>query len=131
MKSKENHLNKEISEAITKIIEATRKYSREALDQAFAEAAVGARRGRPRVQGGAPKNNSLQRRTSQQIKKIADDFLQVVIKHPGMTMAQIKIKLGVERSELVRPAALLKSQGKVKIVGERNSAEYFPLYPKD
>jgi len=81
---------------------------------------------RSRKRASAP----VPRRSTEELKILADQFFDAVVKAPGETMATLAAGLGLRGKELERPVSRLKREGRIKTVGERNRTRYYPLTPR-
>jgi hypothetical protein len=66
------------------------------------------------------------RRNSEALTALAERLHEAVFKQPGEAMAVFAAQLGVSVRELHRPMTKLKEAGRLRSVGERSQARYFP-----
>ncbi len=83
---------------------------------------------RARSAGGSPRLvKSLARRTPAEMAAVSERLYQVVCAKPGESKAALAAELAMSARELDRPMSHLKNLGKVRTVGQRHLARYFPL----
>lgn len=66
------------------------------------------------------------RRSAAELDELCERLHQQVCAHPGASMAMFSENMGVPVRELQRPMTKLKTEGRVRRVGERNLTRYFP-----
>ena len=120
--------NQELAERIERIVQehisATRAVVQAAVERAFASqqpvtksSSVRSRRtSRPRL-----------RRASEEVAALGERLYQAVCTKPGETMMVLAPMVGGSARELHRPMMRLKGDGRVRCVGSRSSARYFPI----
>lgn len=128
MKHITQKLEAEMAKAISLIVAASHAAAREALDEAFGVTGHGVKRKGP---GGMrrqrlPRAVSSPRRTGEQIAALEKQLLDAVWATPGEAMSVLAPCIGVSPSTLQVPVARLKAAGRLKTVGERQFARYFP-----
>jgi hypothetical protein len=67
-----------------------------------------------------------QRRTPAEVAELGDRFYEVLCAHPGEAMVILAAQVGATPRELHRSVMLLKRAGRVRSVGQRGAARYFP-----
>jgi len=123
-----DQLARSISDLVTAYVDDARRSAHEALDEAFSAAlapngrAVQKRRSTPSRGGAAPSR----RRSADEISELEERLLAVVCARPGESMTAFSEELGHPVRGLQRPMAKLRAEGRVRCVGERNMARYFP-----
>lgn len=118
-----NALAERIERLVQEHISETHMAARAAVDRAMAsaqEAEVGSiSQQRSRRAG--------RRRAPQELEAISERLYEAVCAKPGETMAVLAPMVGGSARELHRPMTRLKRAGRVRVVGRRSSARYFPL----
>ena len=76
------------------------------------------RRARPKVQN--------KRRTAEEVAELETRLMEVVTTTPGETMATLVAETGATARELRVPVVRLKKAGRLRLVGQRQYAKYFP-----
>lgn len=71
--------------------------------------------------------NAVGRRSAAELDALAEQFMKAVEASPGETMLTLSKQLGVGARELHRPVSKLRAASRVRMVGERSQARYFPL----
>jgi hypothetical protein len=126
--TKIEQLEKKIDELIRTHIAEVRRTAAAAMERAFASVAVKktpVRKTAPsRAVAGSEPNR---RRDPEVIQELVARLHQAVCAKPGSSMPALAKSIGKTTAELEHPLRLLKSTGKVRIVGERHGARYFPL----
>jgi len=117
-------LGERIEQLVQQHIEASRGAAQQALERAFASAAAGPAKKRPRPQA---RSAGDKRRTPDEIAALGERFYQTMCAKPGETMTVLAADLGASAGELNRPMTLLKQAGRVRTAGARNHTRYFPM----
>lgn len=71
------------------------------------------------------------RRDPQVVEALAEKLHEAVCARPGEGMTVFAEQLGVSVRDLHRPMTKLKGAGRLRVVGERSQARYFPGLPAD
>ena len=69
----------------------------------------------------------LTRRTPAEMAAVDGRLYEAVCAKPGESKAVLAAEVGMSARELDRPMSHLKDAGKVRTVGQRHLARYFPL----
>lgn len=69
------------------------------------------------------------RRSPEAIAELADRLAMAIANQPGETMTVFAQELGVAVRDLHRPMTVLKDQGRIRSVGQRQLTRYFPTAP--
>ena len=123
-----DQLARSISDLVTAYVDEARRGAHEALDEAFSAAlapngrAVQKRRSTPSRGAAAPSR----RRSADEISELKERLLASVCARPGESMTAFSEELGQSIRSLQRPMSKLRAEGRVRCVGERNMARYFP-----
>ncbi len=116
-----------IETLVARYVNDARSVAHAALDDAFARAlshAPGAlrRRGPQRLKT----TQTGPRRSASEIAEVKERLHAVVCERSGESMTVFAEELGLPLRSLQRPMSKLRAEGKVRCVGERNMARYFP-----
>jgi hypothetical protein len=77
--------------------------------------------------GGSRRRSPSRRRPREEMTKLEERLYQAVCAHPGETMRVLAQAVGSTPQELKGPATLLRRNGRVRSVGQRQYTRYFPL----
>jgi len=123
-----DQLARSIGDLVAAYVDDARRSAHEALDEAFSAAlarnrrATQKRRSTPDERTGAPSR----RRSADEISELEERLLALVCARPGESMTAFSEELGQSVRSLQRPMSKLRAEGRVRCVGERNMARYFP-----
>lgn len=67
------------------------------------------------------------RRSREVIEAITEQLYEAIRRHPGETMAVIAPVVGATAKELNHPVTLLRRQGRIRTIGQRQFTRYFPM----
>ena len=118
-------LEKKIDELIRAHIADVRLKAAAAVERAFASVAVKAS---PATSGA--RRPAVRRRGADEIGELGARLHKAVCANPGASMTILAKSIGKTPAELERSAKLLKRTGKIRSVGVRSAARYFPLTSK-
>lgn len=122
-----NHerLERQIEELVRAHLEGCRKAAAAAVDRAFAAAAAEPAPMKRRTKA-APR---VQRppRSPEELARLEEMLYAAVCETPGETMSVLAARLGMPSRRLEVPIKRLKRAGRVRSVGQRNLARYFPM----
>jgi len=119
-------LAKAIEELVDAYVDAGRQAASEAIERSFV-----VRAGR-RPRSGSGKGPSTteripgRRRSAQEIEALAEQLYALVRAHAGESMATFAEQLKTCATDLHRPMMKLKTEGRVRSVGQRHQTRYFP-----
>jgi len=117
-------LSEQIEHLVREHIEATRRAAAQAVERAFASSSSSSS---PRpVAARATRRAPGRRRGPSEIAALGEQLYAAVVADPGETMAVLAPTVGATPSELHRPMAMLKRDGRVRSVGERHQTRYYP-----
>lgn len=116
-------LSEQIEHLVREHIEATRRAAAQAVERAFASSSSSSRRP---AACRAPRRAAGGRRSPDEIAAIGEQLYAAVVADPGETMAVLAPGVGATPSELHRPMAMLKRDGRVRSVGQRHQTRYYP-----
>ena len=66
------------------------------------------------------------KRTSEELDQLADQFVQYVVKNPGLRIEQINKSLNTTTKDLQLPIRKMIADGTLKVKGKKRSTQYFP-----
>ena len=67
------------------------------------------------------------RRSREEIAALEQRLYDAIRRHPGATMSVLAVAVGATARTLSRPATVLRRQGRVRSVGQRQYTRYFPM----
>lgn len=123
-----DQLARSINELVAAYVDEARRSAHDALDEAFSTALAPNRRAAQRRRS-APSRDAAtpsRRRSGDEIAELEERLLAVVCARPGESMTAFSEELGHSVRSLQRPMSKLRAEGRVRCVGERNMARYFP-----
>lgn len=118
------------------ITSAVERLVREHLAAVEAAASAAVREGfrratRPSEQREAARSSRrrspARRRPREEMAALEERLYQAVCAHPGETMAVLAQAVGSTARELNRPATVLRRDGRVRSVGQRQWTRYYPM----
>lgn len=130
MKTSTESLERKIESAVERLV---REHLSEMEEVASAAVREGFRRARkpassPRREGERAHGRSPSvRRSREAVAKLEELLYEAVCAQPGETMMVLAQALGSTPRALNRPAELLRAQGRMRSVGQRQFTRYFPL----
>jgi hypothetical protein len=122
-----------IEQLQTEIEKLVRAYvmSQKAAATAAVERAFGtAMSAPPKAKTRAPIQRWGRRRPPSEVAGLAERLYEAVRANPGETMAVIAPHVGESALALNRPMLHLKSEGRIRSVGQRHLTRYFPMTSK-
>lgn len=116
-------LAQQIERLVEDFVAGGRAAATAALDRAFASAKS---RGRPAAT--APKREQVgPRRPPQEMEALRERLYEAICAKPGESMSVLAPTVGATPRALQVPAKHLKAAGRIRSVGQRQSARYFPM----
>lgn len=124
----QNQMNRVVAGFVSQITELARRAAIDTLETALNG------RGAPRrgasSAGPAPAASRSRgrgaKRSSDELDKLAENFLAFVTEHPGLRIEQINKELGTSTKDLALPIRKLLADGTVHAKGHKRSTTYFP-----
>lgn len=127
MKSKEHQiLEQQIEELVRSYLEGCRQAAATAVERAFAAATSGPRRRVERQVGTTPRRRRPPR-SPEELARLEEQVYAALCETPGVTMGVLAARFGVEARSLEAPIKRLRRQERVRSVGRRGFARYFPM----
>jgi len=74
-----------------------------------------------------PARTAAPRRSREEMAALEERLYEAIRRHPGETMAVISPAVGATPRELNLPATLLRNEGRIRSVGQRQYTRYFPM----
>jgi hypothetical protein len=116
-----------IEALVASYVDEMRRVAHGALDQAFAGRSASTRRAPRSRAGDQPEEaDGAKRRSSAELAEVRELLYELVCARPGEAMPVFAEEIGLPLRALQRPMSKLKAEGRVRCVGERNLARYFP-----
>jgi len=116
-------LAQEIEALVRRHVEAVRQEAQAAILRAFGSQAVVAA-SRPASQ--RRHRTAGDRRSAKQVAELGQRLYEAMRKQPGESMAVLATEVGASVRELHLPMTVLKREGKIRSVGERQHTRYYP-----
>ena len=73
----------------------------------------------------SPKTKKGGRRTGAELETLTAGLVKYIQKHPGSRMEQIAKGMGIPSKELTLPLTKLKTEGRLKVKGQKRATAYF------
>ncbi len=115
-------LAQQIEELVQSFIAETRVAAVSAVERAFSVAKVESSRASRRTG-----RNASPRRSRAAVEALAERLYEAVCARPGQGMNVLAPMVGATGRALQVPAARLKKSGRIRSVGHRRLARYFPM----
>ena len=117
----QTEMNRVVQGFVAQITELARRAAIDTLEGAFN--ARGGRGGARALLGGRARGA---KRSSDELERLSDQFVEFVKANPGLRIEQINKQLGTTTKDLALPIRKLISDGAVKVKGQKRSTTYFP-----
>ena len=122
-------LEERIEQLVREYIAATRTRVEAALARGFAEPAMRSSKPVSAQTKLSTRRPASRRRTTDEVADLAERLCAAVHAAPGETMLRLAPEVGATPSELSIAVTRLRSQGRVRTVGQRQHTRYFPAAP--
>ena len=116
-------LAQQIEQLVENFIEGSRIAATAAVERAFASAKTVSRTASPR----RARRQMSPRRPPQEMAALGERLYEAVCAKPGESMSVLAPIVGVTPRALQLPATRLKRAGRIRSVGQRQLARYFPM----
>ena len=120
----------QLAQAIEDLIASYLDQGRQAALKALERSIPSGAGGRAKSSGATKARDELpaggRRRPPAEIATVAERLYEVVRAQPGESMSRFAEQLGIQARDLHRPMLKLKSEGRVRSVGQRHLTRYFP-----
>ncbi len=118
----QTEMNRVVQGFVAQITELARRAAIDTLEGAFS--ARGGARSRVSALLGSRARGA--KRSSDELERLSDTFVEFVRANPGLRIEQINKQLGTTTKDLALPTRKLISDGAVKVKGQKRSTTYFP-----
>lgn len=118
-----------IEQLVREHIAAVRARAAAAVARGFGESAEPVSKEVPSQRKPSARRPASRRRTAQEVADLAERLCAAVHTQPGETMRHLAPRVGATPSELSIAVERLRSQGRVRTVGQRQHTRYFPTAP--
>jgi hypothetical protein len=119
----ESEMNRVVQGFVAQITDLARRAAINTLETALGKSSNG--RGRPASIIRSAGRGRGAKRSSDELDKLQDKFLDFVKNNPGLRIEQINKQLGTTTKDLALPIRKLVSEGGLKTKGEKRSTQYF------
>ena len=123
----QTQINRVVAGFVAQIAELARRAAIDTLETALT--GTGARRSSA-ASSGAPSMGRVRgrgaKRSSDELDKLADNFMTFVKENPGLRIEQINKQLGTTTKDLALPIRKLLGEGAIHAKGQKRSTTYFP-----
>jgi hypothetical protein len=119
----QTEMNRVVQGFVSQITELARRAAIDTLEGAF-QARGGGGRGRASALLGSRARGA--KRSSDELERLSDTFIEFVKSNPGLRIEQINKQLGTTTKDLALPIRKLISDGAIKVKGQKRSTTYFP-----
>ena len=110
-----------IEELVSTFVAETRRAVAETVDRSLSVTSTK----RSPSRGRGPRRTG-KRRSAEDLSKLCDTLYTLVCAQPGESMTVFSDEIGLSVRDLHRPMSKLKDDGRIRSVGERYMARYFP-----
>jgi hypothetical protein len=117
----QTEMNRVVQGFVSQITELARRAAIDTLEGAFQ-----ARGGRGRASALLGSRARGAKRSSDELERLSDQFIDFVKSNPGLRIEQINKQLGTTTKDLALPIRKLISDGAIKVKGQKRSTTYFP-----
>jgi len=118
----QTEMNRVVAGFVAQITELARRAAIDTLEASLGRSGRG--RGSALSLGGRPRGKGA-KRTSDELDKLSDAFVDYVRANPGMRVEQINKELGTSTKDLALPIRKLIAEGVIKAKGQKRSTTYF------
>jgi hypothetical protein len=118
----ESEMNRVVQGFVAQITDLARRAAINTLESALGKSNG---RGRPALAVRGAGRGRGAKRSSDELDKLQDKFLDFVKGNPGLRIEQINKQLGTSTKDLALPIRKLISEGGLKTKGEKRSTQYF------
>jgi hypothetical protein len=127
-------LTKQIEQLVAQYVAESRRAVRDAVERAFGTSPSPSRIGKASASASASPKVSRKRcerrRPPEEVAEVGERLLELVRARPGESMVAFAAELELGVRELQRPMSLLKREGRVRTVGQKQQMRYFPALGK-
>ena len=115
-----------IESLVASYLDEVRHVAQEALQRSLRRQAVAGRPAKATDRRSQATQPETKRRTAAELDAMCEQLCALVRARPGESIVILAEEMGMPASTLQRPMAKLRSEGRVRIVGERHLMRYFP-----
>ncbi len=128
MSTPKNHdeLAKQVEQLVAQYVAESRRAVREAVERALGTSTSPRRPSSATTRPKSPRKSPERRRPPEEVAQISVRLLELVRSRPGESMVVFAGELEMGVRDLQRPMSVLKRDGRVRSVGQRQSMRYFP-----
>ncbi len=115
-----------IESLVTSYVDEVRQVARKAVERSFSGSAAKTRSAKRKGNRDAQTERRARRRSADELGELCEQIYEWVCERPGESMTAFADETGLAVRTLQRPMSKLKADGRIRCVGERNQARYFP-----
>ncbi len=119
-------LTRQIEQLVARYVEESRRAVREAVERGFGTSPSPSRASKGPTTTRGSRKPPERRRPPEEVAQLGARLLELVRARPGESMVVFAAELELGVRDLQRPMSLLKREGRVRSVGQRQSMRYFP-----
>jgi len=123
-------LTKQIEQLVGQYVAESRRAVRDAVERAFGATPSSNRIVKSSASTKVSRRPCERRRPPEEVAQLGARLLDLVRARPGESMVTFATELEMGVRELQRPMSLLKREGRVRSVGQRQQMRYFPAIGK-
>lgn len=111
---------------VAQVTELARRAAIDTLESALGRGGRGGSMGGGLRMRGRSLGGRGAKRTSDELDQLAEQFVQYVVKNPGLRIEQINKALDTTTKDLQLPIRKMIADGTLKVKGKKRSTQYFP-----
>jgi hypothetical protein len=115
-----------IESLVTSYLDEVRRAAQQAVERTLSRPADRQSRSKPSGPRRTAPTASTTRRTAAELDEVCERLCALVHSRPGESIVALSEEMGEPSGTLQRPMAKLRSDGRVRTVGQRHLMRYFP-----
>jgi hypothetical protein len=124
-------LTKQIEQLVAEYVAESRRAVQDAVSRAFGStSSPSTSKASTTTKTKSPNRQSARRRPPEEVAELGTRLLELVRARPGESMVTFAGELEMSVRDLQRPMSLLKRDGRVRSVGQKQQMRYFPALGK-
>jgi hypothetical protein len=130
MHTKIGNLESQIEELVRAHVAAIRRSAAAAVERGCGQVSSATPKVRSGTVSAASKRVASPRRAPAELAALAERLYEAICANPGAAMSTLAARIGATPRALNQPATQLRECGRMRSVGQRSAARYFPMLPK-